>query len=157
MKKIFTLFLAIFISNFSFAQIPVGYYDSAAGLSGYDLKSELYGIISNGALDLGYGSGTGGLWLTYFTSDVDNYYENNGTVLDMYSENPTGLDAYEYRLGQSGVGGNQCSTIDFTEEGKCYNREHSLPKSYFGNLLNCGKTLIKKVLICGKIIPYPKI
>ena len=133
MKKLFTLFLAICLTNFSFSQIPDGYYDSTAGLSGYDLKSELYGIISNGALDLGYGSGSGGLWLTYFTSDVDQYYENNGTVLDMYSENPTGPDAYEYRLGQSGGGGNQCVSVNFTEEGKCYNREHSLPKSYFGN------------------------
>ena len=133
MKKIFTLFISLTISTSSFAQIPAGYYDSAAGLSGYELKSELYGIISAGALDLGYGSGSGGLWQTYFTSDVDKYYENNGSVLDMYSENPSGPDPYEYRLGQSYNGGNQCSTVDFTAEGKCYNREHSLPKSYFGN------------------------
>ncbi len=133
MKKLFTLLAVLSISSFSFAQIPAGYYDSANGLTGYDLKSELYGIINNGAQDLGYGSGTGGLWTTYFTSDVDKYYENNGTVLDMYSEKPAGPDAYEYKLGQSGSGGNQCTTVDFTAEGYCYNREHSLPKSYFGN------------------------
>ena len=133
MKKFLTLLLAVHFAGYSFAQIPTGYYDSANGLTGYELKSELYGIISNGALDLGYGSGTGGLWTTYFTSDVDRYYENNGTVLDMYSENPTGPDAYEFKLGQSYSGGNQCSDVDFTVEGVCYNREHSLPKSYFGN------------------------
>lgn len=133
MKKLITFLLLFHFSIDAFAQIPAGYYDSASGLTGYELKSELYGIISNGALDLGYGSGTGGLWTTYFTSDVDKYYENNGTVLDMYSENPAGPDAYEYKLGQAAYGGNQCSSVDFTVEGVCYNREHTLPKSYFGN------------------------
>lgn len=133
MKKFFTFLLALPIFSFTVAQIPAGYYNGTEGKTGYFLKSKLYEIISSGALDLGYGSGTGGLWTTYFTSDVDHYYENNGTVLDMYSENPTGPDAYEYKLGQVYAGGNQCSTVDFTVEGACYNREHSLPKSFFGN------------------------
>jgi hypothetical protein len=30
-----------------------------------------------------------GLYTIYQTSDVDNFYENDGTVLDMYSENQT--------------------------------------------------------------------
>ena len=57
--------------SISFAQAPATYYDGTAGLTGYALKSKLNVIISNGALDLGYGSGTGGLWETYFTSDRD--------------------------------------------------------------------------------------
>ncbi|OWK74160.1 endonuclease I [Flavobacteriaceae bacterium JJC] len=132
MKKTFTLLLAVFTVSFSFAQIPTGYYDGTSGLTGYSLKTKLNQIISNGALDLGYGSGTGGLWLTYFTSDRDYYYENNGTLLDMYSEKPGGPDAYEYNLGQSTAGGNQCGSTNQNNEGFCYNREHSFPKVNFG-------------------------
>ena len=131
MKKLFTFFIIVGISNSTSAQIPTGYYDGTAGLTGYTLKTKLHQIISDGALDLGYGAGTGGLWTTYFTSDVDNYYEKNGTLLDMYSENPGGADAYEYKLGRVSVGGNQCGTGK-NYENTCYNREHSLPKSYFG-------------------------
>jgi hypothetical protein len=48
------------------------------------LKTQLYTIIK-GHTDNGYG----GLYTIYQTSDVDNFYENDGTVLDMYSENQT--------------------------------------------------------------------
>lgn len=131
MKKITTFLLFAFFANFALAQIPTGYYDGTAGLTGYTLKTKLSQIISDGALDLGYGSGTGGLWETYFTSDVDKYYENNGTVLDMYSEKPNGADSYEYKLGRVSDGGNQCGNGS-NHENSCYNREHSLPKSFFG-------------------------
>ena len=133
MKKITTLLLAILIS-FSFAQAPANYYDGTTGLTGYALKTKLNEIVSNGALDLGYGSGTGGLWTTYFTSDRDKYYENNNTLLDMYSEKPSGPDTYEFKLGQVSAGGNQCGN-GANNEGSCYNREHSLPKSFFGGIL----------------------
>src|SRR5690606_10833762 len=77
--------------------------------------------ISNGHNDQGYNS----LW-TLFTNPAfrDNYYENNGTLLDMYSENPTGTDSYEY----SGTS-DQCG--NYNSEGDCYNREHLVPQSYF--------------------------
>ena len=132
MKKSFTLIIIAFFSGFGFAQIPTGYYNGTEGLTGYPLKTKLAEIITNGALDLGYGSGTGGLWTTYFTSDRDNYYENNQTLLDIYSEKPAGPDAYEYILGQSSAGGNQCGSSNQNVEGYCYNREHTLPKTYFG-------------------------
>ena len=131
MKKIYTFILSAFVVAFSSAQIPAGYYNGTETLTGYALKTKLNTIISNGALDLGYGSGTGGLWTTYFTSDRDYYYENNGTLLDMYSEKPGGPDAYEYKLGQVSAGGNQCGN-GLNQENSCYNREHSLPKTYFG-------------------------
>ena len=130
MKKILTLMLGGLFS-ISFAQAPATYYDGTAGLTGYALKSKLNVIISNGALDLGYGSGTGGLWETYFTSDRDKYYENNNTLLDMYSEKPGGADSYEYKLGRVVDGGNQCGNGS-NNESSCYNREHSVPKSFFG-------------------------
>ena len=49
----------------------------------------------------------------------------------MYSEKPGGADAYEYRLGRVSTGGNQCGNGN-NFEGSCYNREHTLPKSYLG-------------------------
>lgn len=131
MKKL-ALLLFGFASSLSFAQIPPNYYTGTEGLTGYALKTKLNVIISNGALDLGYGSGSTGLWATYFTSDRDKYYENNMTLLDMYSEKPAGPDAYEYQLGQASAGGNQCGSANQNVEGFCYNREHSLPKSFFG-------------------------
>ncbi|MDH6252322.1 endonuclease I [Chryseobacterium sp. H1D6B] len=133
MKRILSFFLLSFALINASAQIPANYYNGTAGLTGYPLKTKLYQIISTGALDLGYGSGTGGLWTTYATSDVDNYYENNGTLLDMYSEKPNGPDSYEYGIGQVSAGGNQCGNGS-NHENSCYNREHSLPKTYFGGI-----------------------
>ncbi len=34
--------------------------------------------------------------MPYIDSDNDTFYENDNTVLDMYSENPTGSDSYNY-------------------------------------------------------------
>lgn len=127
MKTFFTFLVALSVTGTSLAQIPTGYYDGTNGLTGYDLKTKLNTITSNGSQDLGYG----GLWITYATSDVDKYYENNGTLLDMYSERPAGPDAYEFKIGASPAG-NQCGSQNQNNEGFCYNREHSLPKSYFG-------------------------
>lgn len=103
------------------AQIPAGYYSTATG-TGYTLKTQLYNIIK-GHVDNGYA----GLYTTYQTSDVDNFYENDGSVLDMYSEKPTGTDPYNYSLGTT----QRCGT--YSVEGDCYNREHIIPQSTFGS------------------------
>jgi len=102
-----------------FSQIPSGYYNTATG-TGYTLKTQLYNIIK-GHTDNGYA----GLYTTYQTSDVDNFYENDGTVLDMYSENPSGTDPYNYSTGSTQRCGN------YSSEGDCYNREHIIPQSVF--------------------------
>lgn len=102
-----------------FAQIPSGYYNTATG-TGYTLKTQLYNIIK-GHTDNGYA----GLYTTYQTSDVDNFYENDGTVLDMYSENPSGTDPYNYSTGST----QRCGS--YSVEGDCYNREHIIPQSVF--------------------------
>lgn len=128
MRKLFILLFTISVTSTLLAQAPPNYYNGTAGLTGYDLKSKLNTIISSGAQDLGYGA----LWVTYATSDVDKYYENNGTLLDMYSENPSGPDAYEFIIGSAANGGNQCGSANQNNEGFCYNREHSLPKSFYG-------------------------
>ncbi len=119
MKKILLLFY--FVTFTIYSQIPAGYYDTATGTN-YTLKTQLYNII-NGHTDLGYA----GLWVTYQTSDIDKFYENDGTILDMYSENPSGTDPYNFTYGSD-----QCGT--YANESDCYNREHIVPQSLFNEL-----------------------
>lgn len=107
-------------SFLGFSQIPTGYYDTATG-TGYALKTQLKTIVTNGHNDQGYGA----LWTLYTNSALrDNYYENDGTLLDLYSEKPSGADAYNY----NGVS-QQCGNVG--PEGTCYNREHLVAQSYF--------------------------
>jgi len=132
MKQNITFLAAMLFTLASTAQIPAGYYNSATG-TGYTLKTQLKKIIDDAndglspeyqSSDLGYGA----LYITYQTSDSDNYYENNGTVLDMYSEKPLGADDYEYTHitdKDNGTGG--------TAEGQYYNREHTIPQSVFNS------------------------
>ncbi len=117
------LFLQVFVFLVSFsllAQPPAGYYDSAQGLSGYALKTELSAITGQGYISHTYGD----LWTAFYTTDIDSYYENDGTILDVYSEKPVGTDPYEFILGQE-----QCG--NYSGEGDCYNREHLVPQSWF--------------------------
>lgn len=102
------------------AQIPTGYYDGTSGLTGAALKTKLSQIITNGHLDKGYA----GLWTGYKTTDIDKNYENDGSILDMYSENPTGTDPYKFTVSTD-----QCGS--YSIEGDCYNREHVVPQSLF--------------------------
>lgn len=94
---------------FVFAEIPAGYYDDAVGKSGEDLQKSLSTIL-NDATDVGYN----GLWNLYKTTDR----RSDGKVWDMYS------DVTNYTFGTD-----QCGT--YGVEGDCYNREHSIPKSWF--------------------------
>lgn len=118
MKKNYFLLLLMF-ATLGFAQIPSGYYSTATG-TGYALKTQLYNIIK-GHTDNGYA----GLYVTYATSDLDHFYENDGSVLDMYSENPAGTDPYTYSIATTQRCGN------YSNEGDCYNREHIIPQSVF--------------------------
>lgn len=134
MKKLYIL--SVLISTLSFAQIPANYYDSANGLSGYALKSQLKTITTNGHQSRTYDqlydgdgiSGSNGYIDTH--SDIavasGNNYENDGTILDMYSENPSGSDPYNFTHGN-----NQCGNQ--SSEGDCYNREHLVPQSSFNS------------------------
>lgn len=126
MKRNLFPFLLIFAFISTFAQIPTGYYDGTAGLTGAALKTKLKQIITNGHVDHGYG----GLWNGYQTTDRDNIamtgYENDNTILDMYSENPNGTDPYTYNYPSG-----QCGS--YNSEGDCYNREHVVPQSLFNS------------------------
>ncbi len=123
MKRIL-LFVLLIFSLVAKAQAPANYYSTAAGLSGAALKTELKNIISNGHIDHGYG----GLWTGYQTTDRDYFYENDGTILDIYSENPTGPDPYNFTYSTS-----QCGSNGYATEGDCYNREHVVPQSLFNS------------------------
>ncbi len=112
--------LVILLSFGCFAQAPAGYYNSATG-TGYTLKTQLYNIIK-GHTDRGYA----GLWTTYQTSDRDNQNENDNTIFDLYSENQSGTDPYNYTYSTG-----QCGT--YSSEGDCYNREHMIPQSVFNS------------------------
>ncbi|PZD77922.1 endonuclease [Mesonia sp. K7] len=123
--KYFASLLLVFTTLIACAQAPTGYYNSVQGKTGYALKTELKNIITNGHNTQSYGD----LWNAYYTSDIDNYYENDGTILDIYSENPTGNDPYEYTPGNN----DQCG--NYNSEGDCYNREHLMPQSWFNENL----------------------
>jgi endonuclease I len=128
MKKNYLLSFLL-CSLIGWAQIPAGYYNTATG-TGLTLKTNLKKIIDNVSdgipsehlhSDQGYAA----LWTLYtHTAFRDNYYENDGSLLDLYSENPSGADPYIYSTTTQ-----QCGS--YSSEGDCYNREHLIPQSYF--------------------------
>jgi len=100
------------------AQIPAGYYDNAEGLSGDPLRDALEMII-DGHSSQSYGS----LWTHMQSTDR----KANGKVWDMYSTPEQGEQpAYEYTFVSD-----QCGT--YSGEGSCYNREHSVPASWYND------------------------
>lgn len=150
MKQFYILLVTLLISTTALAQIPTNYYDSADGLTGFALKTELRNITATGHQSRTYdqlydGNGittpfmSNGYEDTHSDISVSsgNNYENDGSVLDMYSENPSdddnnplsatgNNDPYNFSHGIAQCG-NQSS------EGDCYNREHIIPQSSFGS------------------------
>jgi endonuclease I len=96
---------------------PSGYYNSANGLHGDELKAALHNII-RGHNRITYES----VWTHFATTDT----KPNGKVWDMYSDIPEETPPYEYVFFD-----NQCSSSGLPE-GSCYNREHSFPVSWWG-------------------------
>lgn len=96
------------------------YYKATEGKTGFALKSSLYNIINNHN-SRGYRA----IWTLIKDADVDNYYEKDGSILDLYSEKPSGSDSVNFVKISD-----QCG--QYRQEGGCYNREHSFPKSWFG-------------------------
>ena len=119
MKKLSFLLPLFFILSVSvFAQIPAGYYSAAVGKTGAALKTQLSSIITAGAVDKGYDF----LYTIYKTSDN----LPNGKVWDMYSLKSDGTANYYYDHG-----GDKCGS--YSNEGSCYNREHTFCDSWLGN------------------------
>lgn len=121
MKKI-SFFILVLLTSIAMAQAPANYYTTANGLTGFALKTKLKTIITAGHIDQGYSS----LWTAYGTTDRDNGigYENDNTIVDIYSENPVAADPYNFTYSTK-----QCGT--YAVEGDCYNREHLVPQAYF--------------------------
>ena len=99
------------------------YYDSVGTETGYALKTLLHNLINN-QTPQSYSA----IWSFYADHSLDNYYEHDGSILDIYSENPNGADSYNFTKVT-----NQCGS--YSGEGGCYNREHSFPKSWFGGMV----------------------
>ena len=111
--------LCILTSVFSLnAQPPVGYYSAAENKSGHALRVSMHNIIKDHT-SLTYGD----LWDAFYTTDVR---PDNGKVWDMYSDRPGSTPAYYFTFGSD-----QCG--NYSREGDCYNREHSVPKSWFND------------------------
>ncbi len=117
MKRIVLVYIALTLWLGTYAQIPAGYYDAAAGLSGLPLKVALHNIIKNHTA-ITYN----GLWTAFPTTDD----KPNGKVWDIYSDIPGGTPPYEFTFVT-----NQCGS--YSSEGDCYNREHSFPASWFND------------------------
>jgi len=99
-------------------QIPTNYYTDAEGKTGVALKTAMFNIIKNHN-SISYG----GLWTAFESTDK----KTNSKVWDMYSDMP-GNPPYEYTFSSD-----QCG--NYSKEGDCYNREHSIPKSWFNDAM----------------------
>ena len=131
MKFLFTaLFSALFVLNLH-AQPPVGYYDSTNNKYCDSLKTSLKKIISSSITPRSYAN----LWSQYAVSDIKPRTVDSGStnvIWDIYSTYSDSADPYQYTPITS-----QCGT--YKGEGYCYNREHSVPLSWFsGNTSSNG-------------------
>jgi endonuclease I len=110
--------------------IPPAYYDAAGGLTCQPLKTALKNIISTGTQTLSY---TPGVWNIYYYSDVRRNDANTANIVwDMYTDLPTGSTYYNGTPEiQFTLGSDQCG--NYSNEGDCYNREHSFPQSWFNS------------------------
>ena len=108
------LFLLLAIAGITAqAQAPAGYYDNANGKTGTELRAALHDIIK-GHTSISYQQ----IWSAFWTTDN----KGNNVVWDMYSDGAN----YTYYYTN---GNDQCG--EYEQEGDCYNREHSWPKSWF--------------------------
>lgn len=109
--------LSLFIAAMAAAQPPPGYYDPAQGLSGASLREALHGIISPHQVQT-----NASLWQHFESTDA----HPEGHVWDIYSDVPGGTPAYTFTFVAD-----QCGT--YSSEGECYNREHTMPQSWYGS------------------------
>lgn len=113
-KHLLSIFALVVCATVSWA-IDQSYYASIDGTTGATLRNELCNITRLGPQNMSYKK----LWEAYYTTDVypADSVGKAGKIWDMYSNvlfTP---------------GDNQCGT--YSKVGDCYNREHSMPKSWF--------------------------
>lgn len=109
-KQYLLIIISLIISLVLNAQEPSGYYDTAEGKTTAQLKTALSDIITEGYVAKSYDF----LYTIYKTSDRTP----DGRVWDMYSR-------CTWHFGSS-----ECGTYHSICD--CYNREHSIPQSWFG-------------------------
>lgn len=129
MKPSFLLFAAFVFTTTVFSQIPASYYNNASDKNCADLKTALKTIITTGSNAQTYS----GLWTQYLSTDVKPRTVGTGStnvIYDIYSAKPGGVDPYQFTPGTSG-GGQQDQGSGGGSEGQFYNREHSVPLSWF--------------------------
>ncbi len=124
MPKLLLSLMFFFLFFFVAAQIPPGYYNTAAGLTCAHLKTALFNKISTGTTAI-----TNAEVLVKFTStDVHRNDANTKDIIwDIYSDNPAGPEAFEYVSQVNNCGGS------IAGEGSCYNREHTFPQAWFSS------------------------
>lgn len=111
MKRYISLWTLLCVLLQTWAQAPAGYYNSANGKQGKQLKTAFYQIITNHN-ERTYAN----LWTDMQSTDV----REDGKVWDMYSATTD----FTFVSDQCG---------NYKREGDCYNREHSFPKSWFND------------------------
>ena len=120
--------ISLFLSVNLFSQIPSGYYNGTDGLQGDNLRDKLKQIISSGHTQNDYGDLYG-----YYQS-TDNYTGfGDNRVWDMYSMHNDGTANYWYPHKNK-----KSVNEDKNCDGKCtegggFNREHSVPQSWFSS------------------------
>ena len=112
MKKYLFFLLSCLLLATGFGQIPAHYYAVAEGKKNAELKSALFAIISDGYVQRSYGQ----LWTDFVSTDT----RHDGYVWDIYSN-------CDFTFGADQDGGQNAQT-----ECVKYNREHSIPNSWFG-------------------------
>ena len=145
-KHIFTkrrfFFIAVFLllcSALPSWAVTAAYYSSIDNKSGSALVSALTTVARTNYSGVSYGSGTctNCVWGAFGTTDVypsnpshpDYVSGREGKIWEIYAG-----CVYTFQTDQ----GSSCSTVCGTSSGCGYNREHSLPKSWFGGGTSVG-------------------
>lgn len=118
MKKHILFILLALAGITAQAQAPAGYYNNANGKTGTELRQALHDIINNHNT-ISYDN----IWDAF--PYTDHRTDNVNKVWDIYSDIPGGTPKL-FTFGD-----NQCGT--YSQEGDCYNREHSWPQSWFNS------------------------
>ena len=106
--------------------IPTGFYNPANGQNCQTLKTTLKNISLTGYNSLSY---TPGVWNAYQYTDIKPATAN--LIWDIYTDdnNPAVPETFNFTYGSQANGGDQCG--NYSNEGDCYNREHTTPQSWF--------------------------
>ena len=104
------LMLAAMVTLPSVAAVPSGYYDNAKNKSDQALMTALHTIIK-GHTKRSYSQ----LWTDFRTTDC-----NGNIIIDRYSDTQ-----FTYNT-------DKCGSNGYSQVGDCYNREHSIPNSWWG-------------------------